>query len=136
MLKKSIIIIITVVVLGAGVYAYFNSGTTTSPDAGLTTDMSANQVSSIKEAQGILQTLNKIKNLSIDDSIFTSSVFRSLQASQASTTPWTAGRSNPFAPLSYLARPVSATTIVQPTPAARPVVRSTSTRSQSTTLFP
>ncbi|MEI6420160.1 MAG: hypothetical protein WCO30_00870 [bacterium] len=107
MSKNSIITIIIVVVLALGGYLYMQNGdSSVNPDSGLVVDQSSMQISSVKEAPEILQTLDKLSSLKIDDSIFNSAVFRSLQPSDVSSPTWTPGRSNPFAPLNAQVKPL------------------------------
>ncbi len=50
-------------------------------------------------AQDILNAVEKFKNISIDETVFKSNVFLTLQDFSSIVTPEQQGRSNPFAPI-------------------------------------
>lgn len=58
-------------------------------------DTSASQSATI-ESQLFVRQLNQIKNVSLDTSIFSSQVFRSLENQSRPVTPQPIGQANPF----------------------------------------
>ena len=90
-----ILAIISLVLVGVVVYYFFNRDTT--PEALLA---SVSSTQSPKIEGNLLQTLQQLKAIKLDDSIFVDPVFTRLtDFSQPLVSQGTPGRSNPFAPI-------------------------------------
>ncbi len=104
----SVAVIILLLVFG---YWYFNGGSSAPAPI-----LSASDVSG---SDSLLATLNQLKSLSLDASIFTRPTFESLTDSTVTISPVAAGRQNPFAPLPGLVSSVGAAPAA--TPATNPL---------------
>ena len=90
--KKNLIISIAVVVVVFGAsYWYFNQGS--SAEAPILSDSTASS------SGALLSTLNQLKSLSLDPSIFTRATFESLVSNTVTLPSVDSGRPNPFAPI-------------------------------------
>ena len=93
MKSSNILLIIAGLIVAAGAYWYFFTGTGT--DAPLTTSTATDNVS-----QAQFQTLvSELQPISFDTSIFSDSRFMALVDLTTPITPEQAGRSDPFAPV-------------------------------------
>lgn len=98
MQKIQKIIIVTILIGGVGfvVYSIFLKASTVSAqntDTGVTTETSATV------GQDILDLMAAFQKVSIDSSLFSSSLFQNLKDFSTTIQPETPGRSNPFAPI-------------------------------------
>lgn len=93
--EKLTIIIFTIIIIAFIAYKFLfvdgNSQTSITVDKALAEDLS--------ESQAIITKLNKLRQLTLDDSIFSNSVFASLINFNRSVQEQVAGRSNPFLPI-------------------------------------
>jgi hypothetical protein len=87
-LLVSVVVVILLVIFG---YWYFNGSSSASAPI-----LSASDVAG---SDALLATLNQLKSLSLDDSIFSRPAFEALTDETVTISPVTAGRPNPFAPL-------------------------------------
>lgn len=85
--QKIILIVLAVVVVGAGIYFYQNQST----------ESPANAINDDNEFKAKLAELQRLKDLKLDTSIFRDKFFQSMQLPELpSETPITPGRPNPF----------------------------------------
>ncbi len=93
-MKNNIIIIITVILIGLIGFWYMTK--TDSSTSYLTSDV---KTTDSVDAKYIYTILQKMDQVTLDDSIFLSPAFQNLKDNTVSFSPQTAGRSNPFAPV-------------------------------------
>ena len=93
-MKNSLVVIILIIVIG--MVAYWYLGKTDTSTAYLTSDV---QSSNSVDAKYIYTILQKMSQVTLDDSIFTNSVFQTLKDNTVSFSPQLSGRNNPFAPI-------------------------------------
>ncbi|MEI8174968.1 MAG: hypothetical protein WCG28_03390 [bacterium] len=105
---KNIIIFIAIGAVFAGAYWYFTKGSSTdtaslisvSGNAVSTNTNTSAQIDNSAVAQEFLTSLLNVKNIKLDDAIFSDKAFISLHDSSIILTPdGNEGRANPFAPL-------------------------------------
>ncbi len=101
---KVLSIITFVVLVGGGWYLLSNSSPSSTPDL-----IATGPSTSSSDNQQLVTTLNELRAVKLDNSIFSNPAFQSLQDFTTPITPEPVGRPNPFAPLSATA-PVSANT--------------------------
>lgn len=90
--KKNLIISIAVIiVLFAAGWWYFGQGSSS--------DQSLLSSSTASSNDSLLSTLNQLKSLTLDSSIFTEPAFEALQSNTVVLPTVPSGRPNPFAPL-------------------------------------
>lgn len=99
--KKNVLILLALVLLGAGVYYFYFR---TVPDTSL--DVVANGQVNIKEietsATRFLSALNQLEAIKLDGKFFSNSAYLKLVSFSVPVSPQSAGRDNPFAPVSGL----------------------------------
>src|SRR3989344_2767864 len=93
-MSKKIISFIIIVVLIAAAFWYLQNSQST--DSSLTAQVQAPQSVDAKYIYGLLQ---KMKEVRLDDSIFSNTTFLNLRDNSVTLSPQTKGRNNPFAPL-------------------------------------
>ncbi len=91
--KKTIYIIIALVVAAAGVY-FYTMGTPTDPDAGLTPDGVTSEADLV--GTRVLTLLNQIKVLNVDAGFFKTAAYSSLVDHTVPIYEQSVGKSNPF----------------------------------------
>lgn len=109
---RNIIIFVTIAAVLVLVYLYFvkspatqsnlvSSNSTSLPNINGSTNQATNSTSNVTtvEAKDFLALLLNVKNIKLDDAIFTSTAFMSLRDSSITLVPdGNEGRPNPFAP--------------------------------------
>ncbi len=95
-MKKGILTIVILVILGIAGAVYFTSQNNTSSSSTLTAQ-SPNQNNTT--AQYILSLLQKMKNVDLKDTIFKDPEFINLKDNSVTFTTQEAGRNNPFSPI-------------------------------------
>lgn len=96
--KNILILIVTLIVFAfAGFYLFKNNNNT---DEMLVAD--SNSANS-DEAQVIYNLLQKMAKVKLDDSIFSNNNFKGLKDNSVEIAPQETGRSNPFAPVNFVA---------------------------------
>ncbi len=86
--KKLVWALVIIAVIGIGYDIFANSSSSPAPTADTSTTAPV--------GQDILALVEKLKVISIDPSIFSSSLFTSLKDSETPLTPETEGRADPF----------------------------------------
>lgn len=94
-MKNNIVTIILVTLVGMVAFWYLTKpiDTTTSY---LATDV---QTTNSSDAKYIYNILQQMAHVTLDDSIFSNSIFKNLKDNTASFSPQASGRDNPFAPV-------------------------------------
>ena len=119
---KNILIFILILAAVGGGYYYFAGNSADTP--ALTAVSTSGSVASDGDTgveDAFLSTLLNIRNLQLDDSIFSSSAFRSLQDFTTELVdPGNEGRVNPFAPIGSDAVPSSSASVVPANTSAAP----------------
>ena len=93
-MKNNIITIILVIVIGIVAYSYLSQPDTST--SYLSADVKTTDSTDAKYIYNILQQMAKV---TLDDSLFSSDVFKSLKDNTVSFPPQAPGRLNPFAPV-------------------------------------
>ena len=93
-MKNGILSIILIVIVGMVAFYYLSK----EDDANLYLTAQTNSPESI-DARYIYDLLQKMGQVSLDDSIFTNSAFRNLKDNTVSFSPQASGRPNPFSPV-------------------------------------
>ncbi|MFH1454963.1 MAG: hypothetical protein ABIF22_01440 [bacterium] len=93
-MKNNIVIIVTVVIIG--MVAFWYLGAKDNSTAYLATDVKTTDSTDAKYIYGILQ---KMAQVTLDDSIFSNLVFQNLKDNTVFFPPQSPGRNNPFAPV-------------------------------------
>lgn len=113
--NKLIIIVAAVAILGA-VWFGFSGSSSTTPVLG--TENAAGTVS--EEDKDIVETLLKLRSVTLSGTIFSSQVFLGLKDFSTDITQEPVGRADPFAPLSAPSQSASAATPVSNSGSASP----------------
>ncbi len=92
---KQIIIAVIIIVIAFFIFRYFFANPTPA-DTALTADNPAGQ---FIDGQAILTLMNNLKNVNLDDSIFSDKTFASLISFERPLREQIAGRPNPFLPI-------------------------------------
>lgn len=95
-MKKTTVIIILIVIMGAFVYFYI-SGSKLSDDSALLQGSSPDISDNV--GAEVLALLNQIQSLKIDPTIFSEPVYKTLIDYSVPIPPQPVGRTNPFAPV-------------------------------------
>ncbi len=93
-MKNNIVTIVLVVVVGMVAFWYLTK--TDDTTAYLTSDI---QTADSVDAKYIYTILQQMAQVTLDDSIFSNSVFQDLKDNTATFSPQASGRNNPFAPV-------------------------------------
>jgi hypothetical protein len=93
-MKNNIITIVLVIMVGIVAFWYLNK--TDSTTAYLAADV---KTTDSVDAKYIYTILQKMAQVTLDDSIFSNSVFKSLKDNTAFFSPQPSGRNNPFSPI-------------------------------------
>jgi len=93
-MKNNIVTIILIVVVGMVAFWYLTK--TDNTTGYLTTDVKTTDSTDAKYIYGLLQ---KTAQVTLDDSIFSSTIFQNLKDNTISLSPQASGRNNPFAPI-------------------------------------
>lgn len=131
---RNIIIFVTIAAVLVLVYLYFvkspatqsnlvSSNSTSLPNINGSTNQATNSTSNITtvEAKDFLALLLNVKNIKLDDAIFTSTAFMSLRDSSITLVPdGNEGRPNPFAPFGNDVAPVAPNISSTPSTPATP----------------
>jgi hypothetical protein len=94
-IKQIIVIIVIIVIAFIGFKMFFSSDVPT--DSALTADQARNE--DFVDGQTILVTLDKLKNLDLDTSIFKDKTFVSLESFERTLDSQVLERKNPFLPI-------------------------------------
>ncbi|MEK7652848.1 MAG: hypothetical protein AAB334_02815 [Patescibacteria group bacterium] len=94
---KNIIITIAVAVLAFALYFFFFRGSGTNNDSGLSVEPIIGKTSTVDKS--LLTLLLEMKSVKLDEELFNSAVFKSLNDYSIKIEPQEVGRINPFAPL-------------------------------------
>ena len=94
-MKNNLLIIILVIIIGLVAFWYLGKG---SPDNGSSLSVDV-QTSNSADATYIYNILQQMAQVTLDDSIFSNSVFQNLKDNTVSFSPQAAGRPNPFSPV-------------------------------------
>ncbi len=94
--KNSILTLALIIIIAIGAYLYFSGGTITDNTSSLLTQ---NQNLQSPDAQYIYTLSQKMDQVQLDDSIFSSQIFQGLKDNAVTFTPQPSGRDNPFAPI-------------------------------------
>jgi hypothetical protein len=105
-IKKIITIVVTVAVLLIAIYYFFFR----SPAPAVTLDQFGNPVATKVVGQDLIDLLNKLQNVTLDDSIFHDPAFINLTDYTVTLPNLPEGRSNPFDPFAgqVISSPVTA----------------------------
>lgn len=90
-LKKVIVALVTLLLLGGAYYEFF-TGTPTTP-------VSLDSTGDLTVGQDILVLVQKLSTVRIDPSLFSSPLLSGLRDTSAPINPEIQGRTNPFAPI-------------------------------------
>ena len=103
MTKKNIILAIVIIVLLGGVAWYFMQGSrdNTNSNSSLVSENKSSSVVVTDEGAKILNTLNKVKSITLNIGFLSSAAYSSLKESNVEILTQTIGRENPFAPVSF-----------------------------------
>jgi uncharacterized protein (UPF0333 family) len=93
--KNSILTLVVIIVIGIGAYLYFNSTKTDNTSSLL----AQNKTLQSPDAQYIYSLSQKMDQVQLDDSIFSSQIFQGLKDNAVTFTSQPSGRDNPFAPI-------------------------------------
>jgi hypothetical protein len=93
-MKNNIVTLILVIVVGMIAFWYLTKTDTT--PAYLVSDV---KTSDSVDAKYIYTILQKMAQVTLDDSVFSNPVFKNLKDNTVSFSPQSAGRNNPFAPV-------------------------------------
>ena len=93
-MKNNIVTLILVIVVGMVAFWYLTKTDTT--PAYLVSDV---KTSDSVDAKYIYTILQKMAQVTLDDSVFSNSVFKNLKDNTVSFSPQSTGRNNPFAPV-------------------------------------
>lgn len=109
--KKSIIIFVVVAVLAIFIYGYFFKKDSNTSDRALVSSVAQNSVNQQNIiGRELLASLNQLRSLILDTSIFNEQSFKSLQSFNVELQPEITGRTNPFLPINAVERKLASTT--------------------------
>lgn len=110
--KKSIIIFVVLAILAIFVYGYFfKDKSTGNSNSALVSSVAAGNVNKQNVVgRELLASLNELRSLILDTSIFNNPAFKSLQSFNVELQPEITGRVNPFLPINAADRQVATTT--------------------------
>ncbi len=91
---KKIFIILIIILAILGVFWYL--GSTNNAGGSLSTSVSAPQSADAKNIYSLLQKMNQV---SLNDSIFSDPIFAALKDNTVTLSPQASGRNNPFSPV-------------------------------------
>ena len=110
--KKVIILFVLILVLAIFIYGFFFKGSSSVSTGALVSTQA--QIASVSQQNAIgkelLASLNQLRSLILDTSVFDGAAFKSLQSFNVELQPEITGRVNPFLPINSADRQRATTT--------------------------